>query len=152
MAKKKKSILKKIFLWLLVILILAGVGFLKLLHHDVEAYVENLLNQLRLDPDNRYLGALLTAPEGIAAWAAEFRSGSNGSFQVNLWVPDPPPRRDPAAEEGVRRFLADWGPAVPPEAGDVTPPDFDRQCEAFLAAAPPVVSSIMGGTPGRSAT
>jgi nitronate monooxygenase len=93
------------------------------------------------------LGALLTAPDGIAAWASEFRSGSNGSFQVNLWIPDPPPRRDPAAEERVRGFLAHWGPAVPPEAGDATPPDFERQCEAFLAASPPVVSSIMGVYP-----
>lgn len=93
------------------------------------------------------LGALLTAPEGIAAWASEFRSGTNGSFQMNLWIPDPPPRRDAEAEERVRQFLAGWGPPVPPEAGDVTPPDFDRQCEAFLAAAPPVVSSIMGVYP-----
>lgn len=49
-----------IFKWIKsLILILAGVGFLKLLHHDVETYIENLLNQLRVDPDNRYLGALL---------------------------------------------------------------------------------------------
>ena len=42
------------------ILLLAGVGFLKLLHHDVATYVEDLLNQLRVDPDNRYLGAFLS--------------------------------------------------------------------------------------------
>jgi uncharacterized membrane protein (DUF2068 family) len=41
------------------VLLLVGIGFLKLLHHDVETYVEDLLNQLRVDPDNRYLGAFL---------------------------------------------------------------------------------------------
>jgi len=90
------------------------------------------------------LGALLTAPAGIAAWAAEVRSHSNGAFQMNLWIPDPPPVRDAAAEERVRRFLAAWGPPVPPEAADAKPPDFDAQCDAFLAAGPAVVSSIMG--------
>jgi nitronate monooxygenase len=33
---------------------------------------------------------------------------------------------------------------VAPEAGDALPPDFNAQCEAFLDAAPPIVSSVMG--------
>ena len=41
------------------VLFLAGVGFLKLMHHDIEADVQALVNDLRVDPDNRYLGALL---------------------------------------------------------------------------------------------
>jgi nitronate monooxygenase len=89
-------------------------------------------------------GALLLPPQAILRWAAEFRSGSNGGFQLNLWVPDPPPRRDPARESELRAFLAQWGPAVPEAAGDVTPLDFAAQCEALLEAAPPIVSSIMG--------
>jgi nitronate monooxygenase len=40
--------------------------------------------------------------------------------------------------------MASWGPAVAPAAGDVTLPDFNAQCEAFLDARPRVVSSIMG--------
>jgi nitronate monooxygenase len=90
------------------------------------------------------LGALLTTPEGIDAWAKQFRGQSNGSFQINLWVPDPPPLRDAAHEARVRQFLGQWGPPVPPEAGDAAPLDFVAQCTAMLAAGPRVVSSIMG--------
>ncbi len=90
------------------------------------------------------LGALLTDPIGIAAWANTFRAGSPGPFQLNLWVPGAAPARDPAAEEKLRSFLGHWGPAVPPEAGDARPLDFDAQCAAFLEARPTAVSSIMG--------
>jgi nitronate monooxygenase len=90
------------------------------------------------------LGALTTAPAGIAEWASGFRGQSNGGFQINLWVPDPAPVRDHAEEARVRDFLGQWGPAVPEAAGDVVPLDFGPQCEALLAAAPRIVSSIMG--------
>jgi nitronate monooxygenase len=93
------------------------------------------------------LGALLTKPPGIATWVEQFRGQSNGSFQLNLWIPDPPPRRDAESEAKMRRFLAAWGPPVPPEAGDTTPPDFAAQCDALLAAGPRAVSSIMGVFP-----
>lgn len=89
-------------------------------------------------------GALLMQPEAILAWAAEVRDGSDGGFQFNLWVPDPAPARDAAQEAQVRRFLAQWGPDVPSEAGDATPLDFTAQCEALLHAGPPIVSSVMG--------
>jgi nitronate monooxygenase len=82
------------------------------------------------------MGALLTAPEGIVAWADAFRQDSNGSFQLNLWVPDLPAARDTVAEEKVRRFLAHWGPEVSVQAGDAAPPDFAAQCAALLAANP----------------
>jgi nitronate monooxygenase len=89
-------------------------------------------------------GALLLPPAAIAAWIAEFRAASNGAVQVNLWIPDPPPVRDPAHEARVRDFLSAWGPSVPRDAGDARPLDFAAQCDALLAAAPPIVSSIMG--------
>lgn len=89
-------------------------------------------------------GALLMAPAAIQAWAAEVRATSNGAFQMNLWIPDPPPVRDALHEESVRAFLGRWGPPVAPEAGDARPPDFAAQCEAMLAAAPTIISSIMG--------
>ena len=89
-------------------------------------------------------GALLMQPEAIAAWAREVRAGTNGGFQLNLWIPDAPPLRDAAAEAQLRDFLKGWGPEVAPEAGDATPPDFAAQCEAMLEAGPAVLSSIMG--------
>jgi nitronate monooxygenase len=90
------------------------------------------------------MGALLTPPAGIHAWVNDFRSASSGPFQLNVWVPDPPPRRDPQAEARVRYFLASWGPEVAPAAGNTALPDFRQQCEAFLEAGPTAVSSIMG--------
>jgi nitronate monooxygenase len=89
-------------------------------------------------------GALLMQPAAIKAWAAEVRAGTDGAFQINLWIPDPQPRRDPAGEDAVRSFLRGWGPEVPREAGDATPPDFAAQCEALLEIAPPILSSVMG--------
>jgi nitronate monooxygenase len=83
-------------------------------------------------------------PDAIRAWASDVRAGSNGGFQINLWVPDPTPRRDMIAEDAVRRFLGKWGPEVAPEAGDATPPDFAAQCDAILEVGPAIVSSIMG--------
>ncbi len=95
-------------------------------------------------------GALMTPPDAIAGWANGFRGQSNGAFQINLWVPDPPPMRNPGHEARVREFLASWGPPVPPEAGDTRPFDFDAQCEAMIAAAPQIVSSIMGLFPEKT--
>lgn len=92
-------------------------------------------------------GALLMQPEEIARWAADVRAASNGAFQMNLWIPDPPPARDAVHEARVRDFLGAWGPAVPAEAADVPLVDFAAQCEAILAAGPPIVSSIMGVYP-----
>jgi nitronate monooxygenase len=89
-------------------------------------------------------GALLMPREAILGWASELRAASNGRFQLNLWVPDPPPQRDAVHEVAVLAFLAKWGPEVPPSAGDATPVDFAAQCEALLEAAPPIVSSVMG--------
>jgi nitronate monooxygenase len=89
-------------------------------------------------------GALLMQPADIRAWADEVRAGSNGGFQMNLWTPDPAPVRDTEREATLRGFLGQWGPPVPAGAGDVQPLDFAAQCDAILAAGPPVVSSIMG--------
>ncbi len=90
------------------------------------------------------MGALMHAPAGIRDWVREFREQSGGPLQINTWVPDPPPRRDAAAETRIREFLRAWGPEVPASAGDATRPDFGEQCETLLELAPAAVSSIMG--------
>jgi len=89
-------------------------------------------------------GVLLMQPSEIAAWAQQVRAGSNGAFQLNNWIPDPAPERDASHEARVRDFLGMWGPAVASDAGDVRPPDFAQQCEAMIAAGPPIMSSVMG--------
>jgi nitronate monooxygenase len=94
-------------------------------------------------------GALLSGPAQIAGWMAAFRGASNGAAQVNLWIPDPPPARDPARERAAVAGMAAWGP--PPEVPGDGPwlQDFAAQCDALLEAAPPVVSSIMGVFPAE---
>ena len=90
------------------------------------------------------LGALLHDAAGIAAWAADYRGQGGGPLQINLWIPDPEPRRDAAHEAALRVFLGRFGPGVAASAGDARPPAFEAQCEALLAARPAAVSSIMG--------
>jgi nitronate monooxygenase len=92
------------------------------------------------------LGALTTTPEGIADWARAFRAQSNGSFQVNLWIPDPPPSRDAAREAAMADFLAAHGPRPAIPEGPFLP-DFAAQCAAMIEAGPAVISSIMGVFP-----
>jgi nitronate monooxygenase len=98
------------------------------------------------------LGALMSEPPAIHAWVQEFRSKSSGPFQMNTWIPDPSPGRDPAAEAAMRAFLATWGPPPAPTAGDAVPPDLRAQCEAFLEVRPTAVSSIMGLFPPELVT
>jgi len=100
--------------------------------------------QLRMPAALGACGALLMTPEEIGAWTEEVRAASNGAFQLNLWIPDPSPVRDPGHEARVREFLATWGPVVTPLAGDATPQDFNAQCRALLDARAPIVSSVMG--------
>jgi nitronate monooxygenase len=83
-------------------------------------------------------------PKEIIAWADEVRASTKGPFQLNLWIPDPPPKRDAAHEARIRDFLAGWGPPVPADAGDAVPRDFSAQCEALLVVSPSIVSSVMG--------
>ena len=90
------------------------------------------------------LGALLMSPDEMGAWVGAFRRSSDRPLQINLWVPDPAPERDPHAEDAVARFLGTWGPPVTRELADAPRPDFSAQCAALLEARPTAASSIMG--------
>jgi nitronate monooxygenase len=92
-------------------------------------------------------GVLLMTADAIRAWCDEFRRASQGVFQLNLWIPDPPPERDRERESRQREFLARFGPPVAADAGDSVLPDFNSQCAAMLAAKPRAISSIMGVFP-----
>jgi nitronate monooxygenase len=95
------------------------------------------------------MGALVSQPDAILSWVAEVRAASSGPIQLNTWMPDPAPRRDPSAEARLRSFIERWGPHVPPAAGDVALVDVDLQYEVFLETRPAAVSSIMGLLPPR---
>ena len=77
--------------------------------------------------------ALLMQPKAIEDWAAEVRANVDGPFQINLWVPEPPPVRDRSHEARVREFLSRWGPPVPEDAGDMALPNFDEQMPSIAA-------------------
>lgn len=85
----------------------------------------------------------------IQTWVNEVRSAGDGVFQINLWIPDPPPVRDSEHEARVREFLSRWGPPVGEDAGEIALQNFDSQCEALLSAKPTAVSSIMGLYPSQ---
>lgn len=95
------------------------------------------------------MGALPSPPDAIRRWVADVRAGTTAPFQLNTWMPDPPPTRDPEAEGRVRAFLEQWGPVVPASAGDARPPDAGVQLETFLEVQPAAVSTIMGLLPDR---
>ena len=97
-------------------------------------------------------GCLLMEPNQIADWTREMRASSNGAFQLNTWIPDPDPVRDPEHEAEVRAFLGQWGPEVSESETEGVLLDFEAQCDAMLAAGPHVISSIMGLYPAPFVT
>jgi nitronate monooxygenase len=89
-------------------------------------------------------GALLMNAAAINSWVSQVRSSTNGAFQLNTWIPDPEPTRNPEHEKAVREFLSNWGPEVSADAAEAPQVDFVEQCDAMIAACPRVISSIMG--------
>ena len=88
-----------VFKWLkALVLFLLGLGFLKLMHRDIETTVLHWLNELRVDPDNRYLGAFLAKlnlldPKKIKvlgglgfAYSALFLVEGTGLFFEKRWA------------------------------------------------------------------
>ncbi|MFE0579703.1 NAD(P)H-dependent flavin oxidoreductase [Streptomyces sp. NPDC058874] len=101
-------------------------------------------------------GAHVLAPEQITDLVRQLKARTGRPFAVNLWVPQPGeagPWPDPAAlapHIGRLRPYYDELGLRPVAAEDVRPgPDFDAQVDALLAAAPPVISFVMGVPPRR---
>jgi nitronate monooxygenase len=86
-------------------------------------------------------GVLQDRPERIAEWVEQFRAGSSGTFQLNIWIPDPP-SHDRDRIDAARQFLGRFGTPGSPDSPPA--PVFSEQCEAMLTARPTVISSIMG--------
>lgn len=98
--KRNKGLLAiALFKWFKgVALILLALGLLKFLHRDVGDVGEGLANKLRVDPDNRYLGALLAklnllddrkleALGGLTfAYSALFLTEGTGLFFEKRWA------------------------------------------------------------------
>ncbi|HEY6392257.1 MAG TPA: DUF2127 domain-containing protein [Bryobacteraceae bacterium] len=83
MARERKSetALLLIALFKLVkglLLIGAGIGALKLLHHDVAETITGWADALRVDPDNRFIHALLT--RALKLSPAQLKAASAGTF------------------------------------------------------------------------
>ena len=80
------------------LLLVLAFGSLKLLHRDVGEVFEGIANKLRVDPDNRYLGALLAklnllddtelgALSGLTfAYSALFLTEGTGLFFEKRWA------------------------------------------------------------------
>jgi uncharacterized membrane protein (DUF2068 family) len=80
------------------LLIMLAFGLLKFLHRDVGEVAEDFANKLRVDPDNRYLGALLAklnllddrkleALSGLTfAYSALFLTEGTGLFFEKRWA------------------------------------------------------------------
>ncbi|MFB7354249.1 NAD(P)H-dependent flavin oxidoreductase [Streptomyces gardneri] len=105
-------------------------------------------------------GAHIHTPEEITALVARLRAATGRPFAVNLWVPQEGEAEALAAAdrmaaehvERLRPYYEELG-VRPPSAGDVRAwPDFDEQLDALLAAAPPVISLVMGLPPRRLVT
>ncbi|RSS53212.1 nitronate monooxygenase family protein [Streptomyces sp. WAC01280] len=103
-------------------------------------------------------GAHIHTPDEITALVARLHAATDRPFAVNLWVPQEgeaealasaDPDLPAAHIERLRPYYEELG-VRPPSAGDVQAwPDFDEQLDALLAAAPPVISLVMGLPPRR---
>ncbi|MFG3407786.1 NAD(P)H-dependent flavin oxidoreductase [Streptomyces sp. NPDC048142] len=104
-------------------------------------------------------GAHIMAPAAITEVVGKLRAATERPFAVNLWVPQEGERSSfrtaelAAHGERLRPYADELGLPLPPShsdaVGTVEHPAFDDQADALLAAAPPVISFVMGVPPAR---
>ena len=61
-----------------ILLLIVGIGALKLLHRDIADTVAHWVDILRVDPDNRYIHRLLT--RALSVTPAQLKAASAGTF------------------------------------------------------------------------
>jgi uncharacterized membrane protein (DUF2068 family) len=61
-----------------ILLLIVGIGALKLIHRDVANTVSHWVDILRVDPDNRYIHRLLT--HALSVTPAQLKAASAGTF------------------------------------------------------------------------
>ena len=95
-------------------------------------------------------GAHVLTPDQITALVADLRAATDRPFAVNLWIPQPGEHEATLSRDEYERhvarlrpYLTQVGIAAPPY-GAAPAPDYDDQIGALLAAAPPVISFVMG--------
>jgi nitronate monooxygenase len=101
-------------------------------------------------------GAHILTPQAITGLVTELKAATSRPFAVNLWVPLEDERLalpDKAAftahAERLRPYYEQLGTRAPAYDDVLSLPDFDDQIDALLAAAPPVISFVMGIPPRR---
>ncbi|MFD3721873.1 NAD(P)H-dependent flavin oxidoreductase [Streptomyces sp. NPDC058674] len=101
-------------------------------------------------------GAHILLPEEIGDLVARLKTGTDRPFAVNLWVPLDgeselqPSDMDLASHVArLRPYYEELGVPAPTAADVAAWPDFHAQVDALLAAAPPVISLVMGLPPRR---
>ncbi|MEU6877267.1 nitronate monooxygenase [Streptomyces sp. NPDC046712] len=96
-------------------------------------------------------GAHILAPEEITDLVARLKAGTDRPFAVNLWVPLEgetalrPSEAELAADVArLKPYYDELGVTAPTAADVAAWPDFEAQTDALLAAAPPVITLVMG--------
>lgn len=89
------------------------------------------------------MGAMLSQTQDSVSWMHDFPDARARPARITLWMPDPSPTREAAAQARLPALPGQWGPAVPAIAGDAAPVDLNAQVDAVLDAQPTVASSIM---------
>ncbi|AIS02353.1 NAD(P)H-dependent flavin oxidoreductase [Streptomyces glaucescens] len=101
-------------------------------------------------------GAHILTPDAITGLVTELKAATSRPFAVNLWVPLEGERSalpDDIAFtthiERLRPYYDELGVNAPAREVVEALPAFDDQIDALLAAAPPVISFVMGIPPRR---
>jgi len=105
------------------ILVILGLGLLRLLHQDIGAITERWLEQFRIDPDNKYAAAILAKAGLLNGKSIPVLSGLTFAYAGIFWT------------EGIGLFLrkrwAEWLTVV--TTSSFVPLEIRELCHHFSA-------------------